>query len=69
MYEKAELLFLKASEDGKAGETEITASFQKQLADAGARIVALYDAWGKKQKADEWRKRLAEAAETTRPKP
>jgi eukaryotic-like serine/threonine-protein kinase len=69
MYEKAELLLLKASEDGKAGETEITASFQKQLADAGARIVALYDAWGKKHKADEWRKRLAEAAETTKPKP
>jgi hypothetical protein len=69
MYEKAEPLFLKASEHGMAGETEITASSQKQLADAGARIVALYDAWGIKHKADEWRKRLAEAAETTKPKP
>jgi serine/threonine-protein kinase len=69
MYENAEPLFLKASEHGMAGETEITASSQKQLADAGARIVALYDAWGMKQKADEWRKRLADAAETTKPRP
>jgi hypothetical protein len=29
------------------------------VADAGARIVQLYDAWGRKDKADEWRKRLA----------
>ena len=29
----------------------------------------LYDAWGKKDKADEWRKRLASAADATKPKP
>ena len=67
IYEKAETSFLRAHEDVKAGETGITASSQKQLADAGARIVALYDAWGEKQKADEWRKRLADAARTTEP--
>jgi len=39
------------------------------LPEAGARIVALYEAWGKKDKAAEWRKRLAPAADTTKPKP
>jgi tetratricopeptide (TPR) repeat protein len=31
---------------------------KKRQAQAGARIVALYEAWGKKDKADEWRKKL-----------
>ncbi len=66
MYEKAEPLLLKAYEDMKAGETEIASSSQKPSAGAGARIVALYDAWGEKDKADEWRKRLVESAEPKR---
>jgi hypothetical protein len=32
---------------------------KKLPAEAGARIVELYEAWGKKDKAVEWRKRLA----------
>ncbi len=68
IYQKAEPLLLKAYEGMNAGETEIPASSRKRLADAGARIVALYDAWGKIDKADEWRKRLTEAAKTTEPK-
>jgi hypothetical protein len=28
------------------------------LTEAGARIVQLYDAWGKRDKADEWRRKL-----------
>jgi eukaryotic-like serine/threonine-protein kinase len=68
VYEKAEPLLLKAYERMKAGETDVPSSSQNRLAAAGARIVALYDAWGKKDKADEWRKRLAKAAETIEPK-
>jgi eukaryotic-like serine/threonine-protein kinase len=68
IHEEAERLLLKAYDGMKAGETEVTSAFQKRLAGAGARIVALYDAWGKKDKADEWRKRLVEAAETTEQK-
>jgi len=66
LYEKAEPLLLKAFDGMKASETEIPATSQKLLAGAGARIVALYDAWGQKDKADEWRKRLAETAEPKR---
>jgi hypothetical protein len=31
-----------------------------QPAEAGARIVALYEAWGKHDKADAWRKKLGD---------
>jgi eukaryotic-like serine/threonine-protein kinase len=65
VHDKAEPLLLEAYEGMNAGATELPASSQKLLAHIGARIVGLYDAWGKKDKADQWRKRLAEAAETT----
>jgi hypothetical protein len=68
IHDKAEPLLLKAYEGMKAGETEISASSQRLLAGAAARIVALYDASGKKDKADEWRTRLAEVTATTEPK-
>ncbi len=68
VYDKAEPLLLKAYERMKSGETESPSSSQKRSAGAGARIVALYDAWGKKDKADEWRKRLVESTEPTEPR-
>jgi serine/threonine protein kinase len=68
IYEKAEPLLLKAYDGMKAGETEIPASSRKLSAGACARIVALYDAWGQKDKADEWRKRLVETDKTAEPK-
>jgi hypothetical protein len=68
MSGKADPLFLKAYEGLKASETEMSTSSQKLLADAGPRIVALYDAAGEKDKADAWRKRLAEAALAAKPK-
>ena len=39
---------------------------KKRPAEAGQRIVDLYDAWGKKDEADQWRKRL-ETNATARP--
>jgi len=51
----------------KARESRIPAPQKKRLGEAGARIVALYDAWGKKEKADEWRKRLATEVVATKP--
>ena len=56
---------LEAYEGMKAGETEMPAVVPETSWLISARIVALYDAWGKKDKADQWRKRLAEAAETS----
>jgi hypothetical protein len=48
----------------------MAAKYKKHLTAAGERVVSLYDAWGKKDKAEEWRKRLAPtAAEPARPKP
>jgi serine/threonine protein kinase len=68
IHDQSERMLLKAYDDLQAGESALAASSQKLLADAGARIIALYDAWGKKDKRDEWRKRLAEATGTTEPK-
>ena len=48
--EKAEPLLLQAYDVIKGGEPEIPASSRKLLADAGARIVSLYDAAGAKTK-------------------
>jgi eukaryotic-like serine/threonine-protein kinase len=66
IYEKAEAHLLKAYDEMKPAEGEVPTSTQKLLADIGARIVTLYEESGAKDKAEEWRKRLAEAAE---PKP
>jgi hypothetical protein len=40
---------------------------KKQVAAAAARIIPFYEAWGKKDKADEWRKRFATTSERTTP--
>jgi hypothetical protein len=41
-----------------AREAKIPAAQKKRIGEAGARIVALYEAWGKKDKVEEWKKRL-----------
>jgi hypothetical protein len=50
----------------KAGEAKIPKVNRKCLAEAGALIVRLYDAWGKKDHADAWRKRLQSAPDGTK---
>jgi hypothetical protein len=48
-----------------AREAKIEAPNKIRLTEAGARIVALYDAWNKRDKADQWRKRLAPPSGTS----
>jgi hypothetical protein len=69
ILDRAEPLLLKAFDAMKAGDTELPASSQKLWVDAGARIVARYETSGEADKANAWRKRLAEATEATSPKP
>jgi tetratricopeptide (TPR) repeat protein len=60
-YTEAEPLLLLAYEGLKDREERIPFLWRKKRpAEAGARIVALYDGWGKKDKVDAWRKRLNE---------
>jgi tetratricopeptide (TPR) repeat protein len=57
-YAAAEPLLLSAYKDLKR-EAETSPQGRVELADAAGRLVQLYDAWAKKDKADEWRKRHA----------
>jgi serine/threonine protein kinase/Tfp pilus assembly protein PilF len=68
-FAEAEPLLLEGYNGMKARDAKSLVPLQNRLAEAGARIIMLYDAWGKKDKADEWRKRLASAADATKPKP
>jgi eukaryotic-like serine/threonine-protein kinase len=57
-FAEAEPLLLSGYEGMKARETNIPMAVRKRLAEAGSRLIVHYDAWGKKDRADEWRKRL-----------
>jgi eukaryotic-like serine/threonine-protein kinase len=67
-FAQAEPLLLEGYQGMKAREVELTLTLKRRLAEAGARIIILYDAWGKNEKAQEWRKRLA-TADAAKPKP
>jgi hypothetical protein len=54
-YAEAEPLLLQGYEGMKAREAKIPAPSKKNLAEAVARIIQLYDAWGKKDRARAWR--------------
>jgi hypothetical protein len=57
-FAEAEPLLVQGYEGLKVREAMIPAPAKKSLTDAGGRLIALYDAWGKKDKAAEWRVRL-----------
>jgi TolA-binding protein len=57
-YEDAEPLLLAGVECLQA-RRKATPELGAHLADALERLVNLYEAWGKKNRADEWRKRMA----------
>jgi eukaryotic-like serine/threonine-protein kinase len=57
-YAEAEPMLLQGYDGLKAREAKIPAMGKKFLAEAAARIVPFYEAWGKKDKADEWRAKL-----------
>ncbi len=66
-YADAEPLLLQGYEGMKARESKIPVYARSIVAEAGSRIVELYDRWGKKAKADEWRKRLSTTAQVGLP--
>ena len=57
-YAEAEPLLLQGYDGLKSREADIPAAGKHHTSDAGARIVELYNAWGNKDKAEEWRKKL-----------
>jgi tetratricopeptide (TPR) repeat protein len=59
---EAEPLILEGYRGMKAREAKIPVPHGKKLAEAAARIVTLYEAWGKVDKAAEWRRNLETAA-------
>jgi tetratricopeptide (TPR) repeat protein/tRNA A-37 threonylcarbamoyl transferase component Bud32 len=63
-YAEAEPLLLAGYEGMRRREDRIPPQGEGQLTAGLERLVQLYDAWGKKDKADPWRKKLAEAKGT-----
>jgi hypothetical protein len=61
-YAEAEPLLLQGYEGLKAHQTRIPVLYRKRVAEAGARIVELYEAWGHKDKAERWRRELGQDA-------
>jgi tetratricopeptide (TPR) repeat protein/tRNA A-37 threonylcarbamoyl transferase component Bud32 len=57
-YAQAEALLIDGYEGLKAREAKIPAPAKHRIAEAGARILELYEAWGKKDKADMWRQKM-----------
>jgi eukaryotic-like serine/threonine-protein kinase len=63
----AEPLIVDGYEGTKAREAQIPPRDKPRLTEAADRLVKLYEAWGKPEKAAEWRKRLAEAKAPAQP--
>jgi hypothetical protein len=59
-YAEAEPLVLAGYEGMKQREATIPAGAKKYLTEALERLVQLYDAWGKPEQAQKWRKELEE---------
>jgi tetratricopeptide (TPR) repeat protein len=62
-YSEAEPLIVSGYDGMKAREAKIPSPSKPRLSDAAGRIITLYDAWGKNDKAAEWRAKLAKPAE------
>jgi hypothetical protein len=58
-YAEAEPLILSGYEGMKAREAKIPLPAKPRFTEAAERVVKLYEAWGKPEKAAEWRTRLA----------
>jgi non-specific serine/threonine protein kinase/serine/threonine-protein kinase len=67
-YAEAESLLLDSYEGLRGPKSRLRREETPRIAEAGARIVELYDAWGKKDKAAEWRAQLGSHA-NSRPGP
>jgi hypothetical protein len=61
-FAAAESLIVSGYEGMKARESRIPARSRDRLMESGERVAQLYDAWGKKDRAAEWRAKLAPAS-------
>jgi hypothetical protein len=68
-YDQAEPLIVSGYEGMKAREARIPPPGKPLLTDAAERVIKLYEAWGKKDKAAEWRAKLAKPSEQPKPQP
>jgi hypothetical protein len=68
-FAEAEPLIVSGYEGMKARETKIPPSGKPLLAEAAERVVNVYEAWGKKDKAAEWRARLAKPSNEAKSRP
>jgi hypothetical protein len=68
-YAEAEPLLVSGYEGLEARAARIPAPIRNRLPEAGARVVALYTAWGQNGKAAAWRARLSSSAQPARPGP
>jgi serine/threonine protein kinase len=66
-YAEAEPLLLEGYEGMKEREKSIPPQGKARLTEALERLVQLYDAWGKKDRADEWRAKLEAAGAKEKP--
>jgi tetratricopeptide (TPR) repeat protein len=55
---EAEPLLLTGYQGLRDREAQVPGALRKIIAEAGSRIVALYDAWGQPEKAAQWREKL-----------
>ena len=62
-YAEAEPLIVSGYEGMKAREAKIPPPGKPRFTDAAERVVKLYEAWGKKDKAAEWRAKLAKPSD------
>ena len=67
-YAAAEPMLVGGYEGLKAREAKMSVSARRHVAAAAARIAPLYEAWGKPDKAAEWRTRLGPPA-AAKPEP
>jgi hypothetical protein len=68
-YTEAEPLIVAGYEGMKARQARIPPPGKPRLTDAAERVVRLYEEWGKKEKAAEWRTRLTKPTDGTRNEP
>ncbi len=61
-YDKAEPLIVSGYEGMKSREASIPPADRPRLAEAAARVVRLYEGWGKPEKAEDWRRKLGMGA-------
>ncbi len=67
-YAEAEPLLLRGYQGMKACENLVPAEERVRLTEVAECVARLYDDWGKKDKADEWRKKLDEARKESLPR-